>query len=118
MQKLLLLFLLFVAPLQATWAGVDAYLSEHAPFVLVCHDDMQETHVDTTSSDDKSTVNTTSANHGVHSCHICCMPLIVASHINTLLPASNLVHQLVEPRYPLAMINDRPERPQWSDVAA
>lgn len=118
MKKLLLIFLLFVVPLQATWAGADAYCQKvQDPFIMLCYDSAQEIHVGANSDEDESTSTTVRANHGVHSCHVCGVPLIGVSHTDSLFPSSNFTYQVVETRHPLAMISHRPERPQWSDVA-
>lgn len=119
MKKLLLLFMLVMLPLQASWGIVGMYCQpEQFACVAPCYGGAQEVLVDASSDGDEEDTSTrANADHGVHSCHVYCMPLIGVSHTGTFLPSSSLAHRFIESRPLLATLNERPERPQWSDVA-
>lgn len=116
MKKLLLLFMLVMLPLQASWGIVSGYCQpEQTACITPCYYDVQEAFVEASSGDD-NTPTTANAEHDAHSCHVYCMSLIGVSHTNTFLPSSSSARQVVETRHLLATINERPERPQWSGV--
>lgn len=118
MKKLLLLFMLVMLPLQASWGVVSVYCQpEQSACVTPCYGDVQEAFFDTASSGDDNTPTKANVEHDAHFCHAYCMPLMGVSHTNTFEPSSGLAHRLVETRHPIATLNERPERPQWSDVA-
>jgi hypothetical protein len=118
MKKLLLLFMLVMLPLQASWGVVSGYCQpEQSPCVTPCYYDVQEIFVEANSNGDDNTPSKANIEHDAHSCHVYCMPLIGVSHTNTFAPSSSSARQVVQTRHLLATINERPERPQWSDVA-
>src|SRR3546814_13759654 len=71
MKKLLLLFILVMLPLQASWGVVSVYCQpEQSACVTPCYGDAQEVLVDASSDGDEDTSATANANPNVHSCHV------------------------------------------------
>ena len=123
MKKLLLLFMLALLPLQASWGVVGLYCQSGQPVCSTpCDSEGQQASDDITTSAittsaDGNAFDEGGVKHNVHSCHVYCAPFISVQHANTPQIPSDIAHQFLEMRHFSGTLGERPERPQWSNVA-
>lgn len=118
MKKLLLLFMLALLPLQASWGVVGLYCQSGQPVCSTpCDSEGQQASDDVSTSADGSAFDEGNVKHNVHSCHVYCAPFISVQHANTPQIPSDIAHQFLEMHHFSGTLGERPERPQWFNVA-
>ena len=118
MKKLLLLFMLALLPLQASWGVMGLYCQPGQPVCSTpCYSEGKQTSDDITTSADGDAFDEEGVKHNVHSCHVYCAPFISVSYANTPQTLFSVTRRFVETRHLSGILSERPERPQWSNVA-
>lgn len=113
MKKLLLLLLLVVLPLQATWTLAAGYCSHEGNLGSGHFGHHQhQAHADT--SDDLPTGNSSAVDHA--SCHASPAGMLFSAILAPALTVTSDAHQTLHHLSPKFVYLDEPERPKWNSV--
>lgn len=118
MKKFLLIFMLLMLPLQASWGVVSMYCQPDREIcVEACDSGGQEPRVDLIDVSKQSSSTSTALDQYEHSCQAPAASII--SSVQQTIPSfsSSLALQFYEALLSLPTYSERPERPQWLFVA-
>lgn len=114
LNRLILIVMLALVPLQASWAVVSMYCGpEQVGCIDPCYPTNPEQQVYSTDVAKQSAPTSGMLDHYEHSCHASPAFLISSSHETTFLHISNLAPRFPEATLSLGMLAERPDRPQW-----
>ncbi len=118
MKKFLLIFMLVMLPLQASWGVVSMYCQpEREICIELCYSEAQEAHVYLSDESEQTASPSGFLSQYEHSCQGSAASIISSAHqIIPSLPTS-LALQFHEALLSLPTYSERPERPQWLFVA-
>lgn len=118
LNRLILIVMLALVPLQASWAVVSMYCGpEQVGCIDPCYPTNPEQQVYSTDVAKQSAPTSGMLDHYEHSCHASPAFLISSSHETPPPHVSNLAAPFPEATLSLGMLAERPDRPQWLSLA-
>lgn len=118
MKRLILLIIISLLPLQASWAVANAYCP---PTSIGYVDDrsfnLQETKAPSYDEVKKADTSSEMSGHSDYACHASCAFLSSSSHYPPPPLASDSGPDLRQDAMKQRALNERPERPQWLPLA-
>lgn len=118
LKRLILIVMLTLVPLQASWAVVGAYCGPvQVGCIDPCYPANPEQQVYSTDVAKQSAATSGMLDHYEHSCHASPAFLISSSHETIPVRISNLAPRFPEATLSLGMLSERPDRPQWLSLA-
>ncbi len=114
MKKFLLIFMLVMLPLQASWGVVSMYCQPEREICIgACYSGEQEQRVDLTDASKQINATSTALDQYEHSCQAPAASIISSSQQPIPSFSSQLAAQFHEALLSLPTFSERPERPQW-----
>lgn len=114
MKKLLLLFMLALLPLQASWAVVSMYCQQEQEVCVVnCYSNDQEQRAYLIDDSKQTTSTSGFLDQHEHSCQGSAASFILSSQQPTPSFSSSLTPQFHDVLLSLPIFTERPERPKW-----
>lgn len=114
MKKFLLIFMLVMLPLQASWGVVSMYCQpEREICVDPCYSEAQEQRVYLSDGSEQTGSPSGALDHYEHSCHAPTASITSSSPHTIPSLSSSLALQFPEALLSLPTLSERPERPQW-----
>lgn len=118
MKKFLLIFMLVMLPLQASWGVVSVYCQpEREVCIAPCYSEAQEQRVSLSDGSEKIGSTSGFLDQYEHSCQAPAASIISSAHQTIPSLSSSLALQFHEAQLSLPTYSERPERPQWLFVA-
>jgi len=119
MKKFLIIFVLVMLPLQASWSVVSVYCQpEREDCIAPCYSEAQEQRVSLIDGAEQAGSTSGFLSQYEHSCQAPATSIISSTHQTIpFLSSSGLALQFHEVLLSLPTFSERPERPQWFFVA-
>lgn len=118
MKKFLLIFMLLMLPLQASWGVVSEYCQPDREIcVEACYSDDQEQRVYSSDETQQTSSNSVLLDQYEHTCHAPAVSIISSSNQTTSSISSSSILRFQETPLSLPTFSERPERPQWLFLA-
>ncbi len=118
MKKFLLIFMLVMLPLQASWGVVSMYCQPESEICIEpCYSEVQEPRVYLIDGSQQDASSSGFLSQYEHSCQGSAAPFIPSAHQTIPSLSASSVVQFPEAILSLSTYSERPERPQWLFVA-
>ncbi|ABI58352.1 hypothetical protein [Nitrosomonas eutropha] len=118
MKKFLLIFMLVMLPLQASWGVVSVYCQpERETCIEPCYTEAQEQRVYLSDGAEQTGSTSGFLDQYEHSCQAPAASIISSSNQTIPSLSAGLALQFQEAPLSLPTLSERPERPQWLFVA-
>ncbi|NYT62822.1 hypothetical protein H0A66_10900 [Alcaligenaceae bacterium] len=118
MKKFLLIFMLLMLPLQASWGVVSVYCQpEREICIEPCYSETQEQRVYLSDGFEQTGSSPGFLDQYEHSCQAPAASIISSSNQTIPSLSASLALQFQETPLSLLTLSERPERPQWLFVA-
>lgn len=119
MKRILLILLLAILPLQASWGVVSTYCQqeEQGCIGVGCYNNEQGSPIHFIEGQEPITQFSTSVDQFDHSCHTQVSEVTSSVHGVVSPSSSRLTFFSHKPQFSVPTLTERPERPQWPSLA-